>query len=360
MARMKTADIFICETCGLPIRNPEWSKIAGQVFICPRCEVCRDELQRQMDVIERRLHELLMHVVKKLFQYNHNGTPPSDAFLQAIEMELTRRNPVDDEIDKIKICISQSKSSGDGMLQHIIRSEKMLSEFFYRSSERRFIGRSPTILRHWAALRRKMRKMRDSTDDTNREFVLQQFTRHTDQNRYVLNLERMSKLVGDNPVGINRNCAYYENAYCWEDGRRVTRATHLKKHISDLIAQTDGMDPSIKDRDLKGILRFAGNACFITEADEVIEFREYKTQHLCKYLLQDHILIVLNDLRGLDIPAADPHAERPLAELVSIHPRKPAAGDVIEHLSNGRYLPNCVDLGELTTLSNQIEEEVRR
>ena len=78
--------------------------------------------------------------------------------------------------------------------------------------------------------------------------------------------------------------------------------------------------------------------------------------HLCKYLLQDHILIVVNDLQFLKQPANHPGGTT-LSELVSIHPRAPAAGDVILHLANGRYLPNCVDLEELTLLSQRAEKE---
>jgi hypothetical protein len=310
-----------------------------------------------MDVLERRLHELLLDVIQRLFRYHHNDDEPSAKFLTAINGELARRNPAEHEIDEISKEILPTSSSSDRTLRHIIRSEKMLSEFFYRSGERRFIARSPTILRHWAALRRKLKKELDNAaHPQDRERVLEGFTR----DRYVLNLERMSKLIGDNPVGINRDCGYYENTHCWNYRLSVTqtRADHLREHVNDLITETKRMQPNIKNGDLDGILRFAGNACFITQADEVVEFREHKTKHLCKYLLSDHILIVLNDLRCLGKPSADPNDNRPLAELVSIHPRKPAAGNLIEHLANGRYLPNCIDLDELTALSNAIEKKV--
>jgi hypothetical protein len=355
---MDTADIFICEKCALPIRNATWAKSAGAVFTCPHCEVCERDLQYNMDVLERRLHELLLDVIKRLFRYYHNGDEPPAKFLIAIDDELASKNPAEHEIDEIKKGILPTSSPSDGTLRHIIRSEKMLSEFSYRSRERRFIARSPTILRHWAALRRKLKKELDSASHPqDRERVLEGLTR----DRYVLNLERMSKLIGDNPVGINRDCSYYENTHCWNYRLSVTqtRADHLKEHVNELIMETKDMHPNIKNPDLEGILRFAGNACFITQSDEVVEFREHKTKHLCKYLLNDHILIVLNDLRCLVKPSAESNGNRPLAELVSIHPRKPAAGNLIEHLANGRYLPNCVDLDQLTALSNRIKKEVR-
>lgn len=347
---MDTADIFICEKCALPIRNPTWAKSAGAVFTCTSCEVCETDLQSDMGVLEKKLHGLLIDVIKRLYRYHHHGNQPSTRFLAAIANELAKKNPAENKIDEIKKEISPG-SPNDRLLRHIIRSEKMLSEFFYRSRERRFIARSPTILRHWAALRRKLKKELDVSQD--RESVLQALAR----DRYRLNLERMSKLVGDNPIGINRDCTSYEKRKL---SPTETRAEHLQKHVDDLIAQTVCMHPNIKDDDLNGILRFAGNACFITEPDAVVEFRDQENKYLCKYLLKDQILIVVDDLRCLRQPTANPHGDRPLAELVSIHPRKPASGQLIERLASGRYLPNCVDLDELTVLSDRIKKQVGR
>src|SRR5262249_49589890 len=150
-----------------------------------------------------------------------------------------------------------------------------------------------------------------------------------EEGRYDLHLERLSKLIGDNPIPINRDLLYYETR---QVSPNETRADHLIKHVEELIEQTAGMEPSMKNKELAGILRFAGNACFISDPHEVIEFREYETRHLCKYLLQDHILIVVNDLRCLEQPASQ-RGGRTLPELVSIYARKPAAGNVILHLA---------------------------
>jgi hypothetical protein len=343
---MQTADIYICKRCALPIRNAESVQSGSTDFTCPNCEVCKTDLSERIEVLERTLHTMLVDVVKNLFRYRHDGNEPSDKFLQKLDSELQRKNPAETAIEEIKkgiLSIDQNER-----LRNIVRSEKMLSEFSYRSCERRYVAHSPTVLRHWAALRRKLRNKLDNSHD--KESVLKDL----ENDRYRLNLERLSKLIGDNPICINRDPQYYEHRMV---SSTETRADHLKKHLKELRKQTEKMSPNIKSDNLKEILRFAGNACFITQPDEVIEFRERKTKHLCKYLLQDHILIVVNDLQCLKEPTN--HAGgTPLSELVSIHPRTPAAGNVILHLADGRYLPNCVDLDELTILSQRVEAEV--
>jgi len=344
---MQTADIYICQQCALPIRNAEFAKSGNTDFTCPNCEVCKTDLSERIEVLERTLHTMLVDVVKRLYRYQHGGNEPTDKFLQMLDSELQRKNPAEDTIEEIKKGVLSTDQNE--RLRNIMRSEKMLSEFSHRSRGRRYIAHSPTILRHWAALRRKLRKELDNSHD--KESVL----KNIEKDRYRLNLERLSKLVGDNPICISRDPQYYEKRMV---SPRETRADHLRNpdHVKELITQTQKMNPKIKGDDLKGILRFAGNACFITQSDEVIEFRERKTKHLCKYLIQDQILIVVDDLQSLKQSANHPGG-MPLSELVSIHPRRPASGKVILHLADGRYLPNCVDLDELTILSQRIEEE---
>src|SRR5713101_6080416 len=92
---MDTADIFICEQCALPIRSATWAKSAGAVFTCINCEVCEKDLRRNMEVLERKLHALLVDVVTRLYRYHHGGNQPSTRFLAAIENELAKKNPAE-------------------------------------------------------------------------------------------------------------------------------------------------------------------------------------------------------------------------------------------------------------------------
>jgi hypothetical protein len=347
---MKTADIFICQRCALPIRNKNSAKSGNTSFTCPNCDVCQtDQLSGKIEHLEKILHDMLVEVVKSIYRNNHGGNEPSDRFLHRLDRELQKRNPAEDTIDEIREGISSNNP--EEKLRNIVRSERMLSEFFFRSRERRYIAHSPTILGNWASLRIKlMRQLKGLKEPEDQENVLKDI----EEGRYDLHLERLSKLIGDNPVPINRDPLYYKKR---QVSPNETRADHLRKHVEELIKQTAGMEPSIENDELDGILRFAGNACFITDPHEVIEFREYDTRHLCKYLLQDHILIVVNDLRCLEQPASQ-GGGRALPELVSIHPRKPAAGNVILHLAAGRYLPNCLDVDELEVLWSRVEQEM--
>jgi hypothetical protein len=366
---MDTADIFVCEICALPVRNEAWAKGAGKSFTCKTCEICETDLRQEMTELEGKLHDMLFDVVKRLYRYHHGGSHPPAQFEAAIETELKKKNPAEARVEQIKKAIKEAieaiaaGGSADRLIRHVIESEKLLSEFFHRSRERRFMARSPTVLRHWAALRKKLKKAMDD-EPVDQESVLQKLTR----DRYGLNLQRMSKLVGDNPVAISRQPAFYDairvplrpDASGNRPPGRETRTRHLQypPHINELATQTACMRPNITDDNIADLLRFAGNACLITEPDEMVEFRNSENHNLCKYLLKDKIMIVVNDFRCLRQPTTRPRGDRALAELVSIHPKRPAAGQLIDELASGRFLPNCVDLDELTDLSDRIEKAV--
>jgi hypothetical protein len=171
-------------------------------------------------------------------------------------------------------------------------------------------------------------------------------------NRYKVGFARLARLIGDNPVAIDRDPGNY-SAY----RRGHLLGHHGSDHIPELIEETKGMDPKVTKRDLKEILRFAGNASFVTEHDDVIEFRDKENRHLCKYLLKDKIMMVIDDLGFLEGSTAS-SGELPLAELVTIYPMEAAAERLAHNLTKGRYLPNCVHLPELMKLLEHEEKSI--
>lgn len=200
---------------------------------------------------------------------------------------------------------------------------------------------SKTVLRHWAALVQRLR------DEVSRHRHSGTVLRAISKPRYELGLARLSRLIGDNPIFVNRDTTHY---------RTRLRDRHLlgmevNDHIPDLIRQTRHMSPRITGRDLKEVLRFACNAAFVREHDQVIEFRDDTNDRLCKYLLEDEILIVIDDLWFLTAGAYTTGIRPfPPAELITIYPKRLIANQLTNDLMTGRYLPNCVDLRELTQL----------
>jgi hypothetical protein len=350
---MDTANIFICLTCGLPIRDTQRPKDAAFAgFTCPNCVVCKDVSQTEMDRLEKRMLDLIMRVMKRLYTFQR-GKEPSTPFLHAFKARILQRNDADKKIDAIKNAIAAS-ASDDVMLCNVAASEKLLSGFFYSLKSRENIINSETVQRHWVAFRKTMALHSNSPDP---EKILADMG----DERYRFNLERLSRLIGDNPVCISRDPALYQAVRL---GRKKTRAHHLlvegRNHIRDLIDQTNEKDmyPKIVNYDLEGLLRFAGNACFITEPDQVVEFRATVNDYLCKYLLKDQIMILIDDLWFTHEPAPNPPSKIPPAELVTIYPHKLAADDLMKHIGAGNYVPNCLDLEELTTSIGSIEERV--
>jgi hypothetical protein len=347
---MDTADIFICLTCGLPIRDmqrPEDAAFAG--FTCPKCVVCKDVSRHEMNKLRERMLTLLMQVMKGLYTVQR-GKAPSAAFLQAFKTRILQPNDADKKIDAIKNAITAS-ASDEVVLRNVAASEKLLSGFFYSLKGRENIVNSDTVQRHWVAFRKTMALHSNSPDP---EKILADMG----DERYRFNFDRLSRLIGDNPVCISRDPAFYQAV---RPGRKQPRALHLLKHIRDLIDQTNEKDmyPKIVNDDLEGLLRFAGNACFITEADQVVEFRATNNHYLCKYLLKDQIMILIDDLWFTREPAPDPPFKIPPAELVTIYPHKLAADNLMKHIGDGNYVPNCLDLEELMTLIGSIEEQIQ-
>ena len=351
---MDTANIFICLTCGLPIRDtrrPKDAAFAG--FTCPECVVCKDVLRKEMDNLKKRMLALLMRVMERLYTF-HRGKPPSDPFLQIFKARILQRNAADEKIDAIKNAIAPP-ASDDVVIRNVAASERLLSGFFYSLNGRGNIINSDTVQRHWVTFRKTMALHSNSPDP---EKILADMG----DERYCFNLDRLSRLIGDNPVCISRDPDFYKAV---RPGRKKTRAHHLliegRNHIQELIDQTKEKDmyPKIVNYDLRDLLRFAGNACFITEADQVIEFRATANDYLCKYLLKDQIMILINDLWFTDELAANSPTEIPPAELVTIYPHSLAADDLMKHIGDGNYVPNCVDLEELTTLIGSIEKQIQ-
>jgi hypothetical protein len=235
----------------------------------------------------------------------------------------------------------------DDLLRWVAASERVLTEFFYLSGSRIALANSPTLMRHWVALRRKLRSIAEQNH--NPEFVLGQLK----STRYELNLVRLSKLIGDNPVCITRDLEHYKG---WKE-RKLCR----QKRMKELRKQTEAKasDPPITDT-LESILRFVGNACFVTEYDEVIEFRAQENNYLVKYLIKDEMLIVIDDLWFLNDKAADRNENMPLAELRTVYPKRRAAERVMKDLDEGFYLPNIIDLQELSNFSCEVEKETLR
>jgi len=66
-------------------------------------------------------------------------------------------------------------------------------------------------------------------------------------------------------------------------------------------------------------------------------------------------LIVIDDLWFLKDKAVDQHENMPLAELVTIYPKDEGVKSVMKSLDEGCYLPNCVDLEELSNFSREVE-----
>jgi hypothetical protein len=353
---VKTRHIFICRECGLPIRNkPEGDKRVNRVcFTCAQCEVCEKVSQDDMDTLQKRLHGLISTVVEGLYHYHHGKQKPPERFKQAVREKLEKQsnlaeariNEIKEAIGKIKEPVENAKLKDD-LLRQITASEKVLTGFSYLSPSRMALSNSPTLLRHWVALGRKLHSIAEQNHDP--EFVLGQLK----STRYELNLVRLSKLTGDNPVCITRDLEHYKG---WKESKLCG-----PKRLKELRRQTEtkALDPPITDT-LESILRFVGNACFVTEYDEVIEFRAQENNYLVKYLIKDEMLIVIDDLWFLKDKAADQHENTPLAELRTVYPKRRAAERVMRELDEGLYLPNCVDLQELSNFCREVEKETLR
>jgi hypothetical protein len=350
---VKTLDIFICRECGLPIRNkPEGDKCVNrECFTCAQCVVCEKVTHGDTDSLRKRLYGLISTVVQKLYRYHHSGQNPPESFKQAIKAKLDRRsNLAEAKIDEIKQAIGKIKEPVENaeskhyLLRQVAASERVLTGFFYLSRSRIALAKSPTLSRHWVALGRKLHSVAEQGG--NPGFVLSKLK----GTRYDLNLVRLSKLIGDNPVCINRDREHYT---------RRRKENHIREHMEELRKQIaiKGSNPEINGT-TESLLRFAGNACFITEYDEVIEFREDEHNHLVKYLIKDEILIVINDLWFLESYAVDQREKMPLAELVTVYPKEKGAKRVMKALDEGRYLPNCVDLKELSQFSRDVESQL--
>ncbi|MGI0081572.1 MAG: hypothetical protein ACRECH_18380, partial [Nitrososphaerales archaeon] len=232
----------------------------------------------------------------------------------------------------------------EALLRVVAESERTLAGFYNLSGERRTHVSSETVLRHWVATVKRMECL-VTENPGNSDAVLKKLC----SDRYELGLARLSRLIGDNPVTIDRT----PSKYTYKRRRHL-----LSYHIEDLIKQTEqeNMHPKITKADLKEIFRFAGNASFITEHDEVIEFREKEKRYLCKYLLKDQILIVIDDLWFLNGNAAKASDKIPVAKLVTIYPKELAAKQLTKDLATkGRYLPNCVHLPELVNFLNDVD-----
>lgn len=336
---MDTGDIFLCQECGLPIRNPSAAIATNyECFLCPSCDVCETGSLSDIPGVTADLLDLLVWVLRQLYRLKNSGKPLPANFGPNVRRHLEHQsNPAEETIKRIREEFKKVKSE-DAWLRVVAESEKTLAGFFYFSGPRRAMVKSQTVLRHWVALTKIMAL--SVQEGANTDTVLQKFTRPT---RYNLNLVRLSKLIGDNPVRIIRDPNHYLNRP--GTNSRETRADHLKGHLDPLMAQTAKMNPKITD--LQSLLRFAGNACFITDPDEVIEFRNKSNRHLIKYLLKDRILIVVDDLWFVGSKTACSPAEIPPAELVTIFPEDLAKDQVIHDLARRRYVPNCVDLEEL-------------
>ena len=339
---MKTGDMFICKVCGLPIRNPtEAATDDSEHFICKTCEVCDSVSPSQMQSLRCELLGQLSWIFEKFYCYRHAGKSPAPEFIDAVRTWLERQsNPADAAIDSITRSLEPGSSHED-LLRQVAESERTLAGFFYLSGKRFSHINSTTVLRHWVATVNRM------------EFMAKQYPNNTDKvlksilkGRYELGLARLSRLIGDNPVIIIRDPGHY---------KARGRDKHLMKHVPALATQIKKITPKISIADLKELLRFAGNASLTTEHDEVIEFREKNNGYLCKYLLRDQILIIINDLWFMGDSSTNASGRIPLAELVTIYPKKLAAIQLTKDLARRRYLPNCVDLPELENLLSDVE-----
>jgi hypothetical protein len=342
---MKTGDMFICKVCGLPIRNPvEAADDDSEHFICKTCEVCDSVSESQMQSLQDGLLDQLSWIIENLYRRTHAGLSPPPGFMSAVRERLGKQsNPADEALKSITPILEPGCLYED-LLRQVAESERTLAGFYYLSGNRYTHINSKTVLRHWVATVNRMERLVKKYP-RNYDVVLKSILK----GRYELGLARLARLIGDNPVTIDRNPSNY----------RGKRRKHLldPRHVEALMKQTANakLNPQITKRDLKEILRFAGNASFITEHDEVIEFREKETRHLCKYLLKDQILIVINDLGFLAGNAAKASDTIPLAELVTIYPKELAAKQLTNDLAKGRYLPNCVYLPELLNLSKEVD-----
>jgi hypothetical protein len=342
---MNTGDMFLCKVCGLPIRNPEELIPAdSERFICETCEVCKlaSASQVQMESLQKDLLAQLCGIAKCLYRW-HTGKMPSAGLMDVIRDKVNKQtNPADDAIDRITKAL-RSGISDEDLLRQVRDSERTLAGFYYLSGARYTHVNSNTVARHWVATVQRITTL-VSKYHNNSQLVLEQISK----GRYELGLARLARLIGDNPVAINRTPSFYIAR--GRDGHLLGRDEY--DHVPDLMRETKHMNPRITGYNLTEIIRFAGNAAFITEHDEVIEFRARKNNYLCKYLLKDEIMIFINDLWFHREPKIT--NVFPLAELVTIYPKRLAARALTDELARGDYLPNCVNLSELTKLLRQV------
>jgi hypothetical protein len=352
---MKTGDIFICKVCGLPIRNRQEALAPNsERFFCQKCDVCNGARPQEMLSLKNDLLDQLGRIVVKLYRRMHSGSNPPAEFLNAVRDRLSsHKNPADNAIESIT-CVLKPDSSDDILLRQVAQSERTLAGFYYLSGKRHAHANSNTVLRHWVALANHMKSLVKSNAAVDYNTILKELMK----GRYELGLPRLARLIGDNPVAIDRDPRKYSQF-------RIDHllGRHKEDHIPALIEQTKNVYPNITGYNIKEVLRFAGNACFITEHDQVIEFRDQKDKdkekdYLCKYLLQDQILIVIDDVQFSTGNGANPIDNMRLAELVTIYPLQTAAQRLAHNLASRRYLPNCVNLPELVDLMDDIEAKL--
>jgi hypothetical protein len=286
---------------------------------------------------------MLDRVIELLYRYEHLGKAPPIAFKNAIQKKIkSHKNPSESEINKIKRSIDHAveQKNEDDVLRQVAASEKALSIFSFLSG-RTAIATSSTALSHWVALVKKMKELDRKYRD--KKVILDKLG----TTRYGLNFNRMSKLIGDNPICIDREPSHY-NA----KGRK-----HFEEDHPELIEQTAYLNPRITGN-ARDTLRLAGNACWITEPDRVIEFRQDDDNlRLYKYIIESELLVVVDDLRFLRSPSGK-LGKIPLAKLVTLFRQKMTEGGLAHELGEQRYLPNCVDLKELALISSQVEKEM--
>jgi hypothetical protein len=340
---MDTRNLFLCKVCALPIRNKDIKK-ADPGFVCDKCEVCWPDRRAQMRELKNDLLDQLCRILERLYRYyNQRNDPPPELMAKIREGLAKQSNPADDTLEAISKSL-KSGASGEDLLRQVSESERTLAGFFYLSGERMTHVNSNTVLRHWVAL---VQRMRDEVDRHRHSGTV---LRAISKPRYELGLARLSRLIGDNPVVISRDLGHYTTRK--RADHILGKGTH--DHIPQLIRQTAHMNPRISSRDLGEILRFAGNAAFITEHDDVIEFRSKERDRLCKYLLADEILIIIDDLWFLEGNRRR-GTDRTPAELVTIYPKRLAAKQLTKDLTEKRYLPNCVNLRELTKFVKELQ-----
>jgi hypothetical protein len=224
VAIVNTGDIFICKTCGLPIRNLSKAKtLVEESLPCQSCTVCSNASEAEMKRVQRDIHTMLSELVEEVYRDRHNGQQPTEDFKLLVKNKLQKEtNPAEKKIDKIREAILAKDCSDDDLIRQVAASERALAGFFYISGTRKALINSPTVLRHWVALAQKIQVLDKDCKAPEKVFT------KLGTSRYDLNLVRWSKLTGDNPVSIIRDPNYYKRQLHPDDR---TRAKQLERHI---------------------------------------------------------------------------------------------------------------------------------